>query len=169
MTPNDTNGSQAYLAILGAAAAVAAFAAAFAAMLCRGLGRGTHCAAEQHGGAACHRHPARRRGPPHDPGDLDGHAAARYEFRWYRCQGEGAPDASDCTRIPNANNGTYILRQADAGFRVRSQVVARNGEGQDTATSSPTGVINPRGSRKRRPSLDLGDCRRRQPTGGEPG
>ena len=33
------------------------------------------------------------------------------------------------------------LRQADAGFRIRSQVVARNAEGQDTATSNPTGVI----------------------------
>jgi hypothetical protein len=64
-----------------------------------------------------------------------------YEFRWFRCDGRGASDASDCGRISNAADNTYVLRQADAGFRIRSQVVARNAEGQDTATSNPTGVI----------------------------
>jgi hypothetical protein len=64
-----------------------------------------------------------------------------YGFRWYRCQGRGAPDASDCTRIANANNATYVLRQADAGFRIRSQVVAQNADGSATATSNPTAPI----------------------------
>ena len=64
-----------------------------------------------------------------------------YQFRWFRCQGAGAPDASDCRRISNASDNTYVLRQADAGFRIRSQVVARNAEGQDTATSDPTGIV----------------------------
>jgi hypothetical protein len=65
-----------------------------------------------------------------------------YEFRWYRCEGRGQPDASDCARITNADNATYQLRAADAGFRIRSQIVARNADGQDTATSNPTGVVN---------------------------
>lgn len=66
-----------------------------------------------------------------------------YSFRWYRCQGRGAPDASDCRRISNAADNTYVLRQADVGFRIRSQVVATNGDGQATATSNPTAVIVP--------------------------
>lgn len=64
-----------------------------------------------------------------------------YEFRWFRCDGSGAPDASDCNRITNAANASYTLRQADAGFRIRSQVVGRNDEGQDTATSNPTNIV----------------------------
>ena len=51
------------------------------------------------------------------------------------------PDASDCARITNASDNTYVLRQGDAGFRIRSQVVARNADGQDTATSNPTNVV----------------------------
>jgi hypothetical protein len=74
-------------------------------------------------------------------GTWTGTAPITYEFRWFRCDGPGAPDASDCGRISNAGDNTYVLRQADAGFRIRSQVVARNAEGQDTATSNPTGVI----------------------------
>ena len=64
-----------------------------------------------------------------------------YEFRWFRCEGRGAPDASNCRRITNAADNTYVLRQADAGFRIRSEVVARNADGQDTATSNPTSVV----------------------------
>jgi hypothetical protein len=64
-----------------------------------------------------------------------------YDFRWFRCEGRGAPNASDCQRISNAENATYVLRQADAGFRIRSQVVATNDDGSATATSNPTGVV----------------------------
>ena len=74
-------------------------------------------------------------------GTWTGTAPISYEFRWYRCQGAGAPDASNCARISNADDNTYTLRQGDAGFRIRSQVVARNNDGQDTATSNPTGVV----------------------------
>ena len=64
-----------------------------------------------------------------------------YEYRWYRCDGRGAADASDCRRITNADNATYTLRQADAGFRIRAQVIGRNDDGQDTATSNPTNIV----------------------------
>ena len=43
--------------------------------------------------------------------------------------------------LSNAADNTYALRQGDAGFRIRSQVVARNADGQDTATSNPTGIV----------------------------
>jgi hypothetical protein len=64
-----------------------------------------------------------------------------FAFRWFRCTGPGAPDASDCRRISNAANTTYVLRQADAGFRIRSQVVASNPDGSARATSNPTDVV----------------------------
>jgi hypothetical protein len=64
-----------------------------------------------------------------------------YAYRWYRCDGRGAPDASDCARIANAANATYTARLADAGFRLRSQVTASNADGSATATSNPTEVI----------------------------
>ena len=64
-----------------------------------------------------------------------------YEYRWYRCEGRGAADASDCRRITNADNASYTLRQADAGFRIRSQVIGSNADGQDTATSNPTNIV----------------------------
>ena len=74
-------------------------------------------------------------------GTWTGTTPITYEFRWFRCDGRGAADASDCGRISNASDNTYVLRQADGGFRIRSQVVARNADGQDTATSNPTSVI----------------------------
>jgi len=74
-------------------------------------------------------------------GTWTGTTPITYTFRWFRCQGRGAADASDCTRITNASDNTYLLRQADAGFRIRSQVVARNADGQDTATSNPSSVV----------------------------
>src|ERR671918_929135 len=74
-------------------------------------------------------------------GSWTGTEPIEYTFRWFRCEGRGAPNASDCQRITNANNATYVLRQADAGFRIRSQVVATNADGSATATSNPTGVI----------------------------
>lgn len=74
-------------------------------------------------------------------GEWTGTAPISYEYRWFRCDGRGAPDASDCDRIANASDNTYTLRQADAGFRIRSQVIGRNADGQDTATSNPTAVV----------------------------
>jgi hypothetical protein len=64
-----------------------------------------------------------------------------YVYRWFRCDGAGKPDASDCKQITNARNASYGLRQADAGFRIRSQVEGTNLDGSDTATSNPTAVI----------------------------
>ena len=74
-------------------------------------------------------------------GTWSGTEPITYAFRWFRCDGPGAPDASDCRRISNAPNNTYVLREADAGFRIRSQVVATNVDGSTRATSNPTGVV----------------------------
>jgi hypothetical protein len=63
-----------------------------------------------------------------------------FAFRWYRCDGPGAPDAADCRRLSRTAN-TYVLREADASFRIRSQVVATNVDGSTRATSNPTEVV----------------------------
>jgi hypothetical protein len=64
-----------------------------------------------------------------------------FAYRWYRCEGRGKPDASDCARVSNAIGSTYTLRAADAGFQVRSQVKATNADGSAVATSNPTTVV----------------------------
>jgi hypothetical protein len=74
-------------------------------------------------------------------GTWTGTAPLSYEYRWFRCKGPGASDASDCTRISNAPDNTYVAREADAGFQLRVRVIARNEDGQDTATSNPTQII----------------------------
>ena len=74
-------------------------------------------------------------------GTWTGTAPITYAFRWFRCDGPGAPDASDCGRISNAADNSYTLREADAGFRIRSQVVASNVDGSARATSNPTDVV----------------------------
>jgi hypothetical protein len=74
-------------------------------------------------------------------GSWTGTPPVRYEYRWFRCTGRGEPDASDCQRIPGETDAAYRLRAADAGHRMRSQVVASNREGQDAATSNPTNVV----------------------------
>ena len=77
-----------------------------------------------------------------------------YAFRWFRCNDAGAPDASDCRRISNAADNTYVLREGDAGFRMRSQVVATNIDGSARATSNPTDVvISARPTNLRAPSI----------------
>jgi len=130
-----------YLAVLGGAAVVAVLAVTFAATLA-----GSSAAAP----AIAPNNTAEPRisGTPRvgqvlrtTRGTWTGTTPIQYEFRWFRCEGAGAPDASNCRRITNANDNTYVLRQADAGFRIRSQVVARNADGQDTATSNPTAVV----------------------------
>jgi hypothetical protein len=74
-------------------------------------------------------------------GTWTGTGQIRYVYRWFRCDGAGKPDASDCTQIANAKNASYSLREADAGFRIRSQVTATNDDGSATATSDATAVI----------------------------
>ena len=74
-------------------------------------------------------------------GTWTGTGPISYSYRWFRCDGRGAPDASDCRRITNAADNTYVLREADAGFRIRSQVVAQNTDGSARATSNPTGIV----------------------------
>jgi len=130
-----------YFAILGGAAIVAALSAAIAATLA-----GTSSAAPLVAPSATAE--PQITGTPRvgqalrtTRGTWTGTPPITYAYRWFRCNGRGLPDASDCTRIANAITATYVLRQVDAGFRIRSQVVATNLDGSATSTSNPTPVI----------------------------
>jgi hypothetical protein len=130
-----------YSAILAGAAIVAALSALFAAMLA-----GSSAAAPKVAPTATAE--PQVSGTPRvgqvlrtTRGTWTGTAPITYVYRWFRCDGRGAPDASDCARITNANDATHVLRQADAGFRIRSQVTATNADGSGSATSNPTAAI----------------------------
>lgn len=75
-------------------------------------------------------------------GTWNGTEPITYTYQWRRCEGAGKPDASDCARITNASNATYVVRQADVGFRIRSRVTATNADGSASAASNPTAVVS---------------------------
>jgi hypothetical protein len=74
-------------------------------------------------------------------GSWSGTTPMTFAYRWFRCEGPGLPDASDCRRISSAAADSYVARQADAGFRLRVRVTATNTEGSASSTSNPTEVI----------------------------
>ena len=140
---------RAYLAILGGATLVALIGAAFAATLVGTSAAATTVAPNNVTEPQITGTPRVGQVQRATRGTWTGTAPISYEFRWYRCDGRGAADASDCTRITNASDNTYVARQADSGFRLRVQVIGRNADGQDTATSNPTEVITSAGPTNR--------------------
>ena len=137
---NKTKLQRTYLAIVGAAAAVAVAGGAFAAWA--GTSTAAPTVAPQNVGEPAVSGTARVGQVLRTTrGTWTGTEPITYAFRWFRCDGQGAADASDCQRISNAGDNTYVLRQGDAGFRIRSQVVATNADGSTRATSNPTAIV----------------------------
>jgi hypothetical protein len=132
---------RAYLLIVGGAALVAALCAAFAASLAGVSSAAPNVVPSNTGEPAVSGTTRVGVVIRTTRGSWTGTEPIDYVFRWFRCDGPGLPDASNCRRITNAIDSTYVLREADAGFRIRSQVVARNADGQATATSNPTSVV----------------------------
>src|SRR5512145_2173376 len=132
---------RAYLMIVGGAALAAALCAAFAASLAGASSAApsvapTNTAEPAVTGTARVGQVLRT-----TRGSWTGTEPIDYVFRWYRCDGPGLPDASNCRRITNAIDSTYVLRQAPAGSRMRWHVVPRTADGQATAPSNPTSVV----------------------------
>ena len=130
-----------FLALAGVAAAVAALGAGFVAVLAGASVAATSAAPKNTGEPSITGSTRAGETLQTTTGSWSGTQPFEFTTRWFRCEGRGEPDASDCDRISNAGGLTYTLRQADVGFRLRSQVTAENKDGKATATSNPTNVI----------------------------
>jgi DNA-binding beta-propeller fold protein YncE len=57
---------------------------------------------------------------------------ATFSYRWLRCDAKGG----HCKAIRKAHRSTYVLKRADAGHRLRVEVIARNALGASPRTTS---------------------------------
>lgn len=69
-----------------------------------------------------------------NPGTWSGTQPIVFTYQWRRCNSGG----QSCVNIPNADERTYTVAQADVGNTLRVQVTGRNADGTDTATSAQT-------------------------------
>src|SRR5262245_26277870 len=72
-----------------------------------------------------------------DRGGWTGTEPIGYTAQWRRCSASG----TDCRNIAGATKQTYTLQAEDAGNTIRLRVFASNGDGRQSATSRPTGVV----------------------------
>jgi hypothetical protein len=65
-----------------------------------------------------------------------------YAYRWERCDSAGGA----CAAISGATSKQYTISSADVGHRLRVEVTATNAGGSGSATSGPTGAVQPSGN-----------------------
>ena len=63
-----------------------------------------------------------------------------FTYQWQRCD----IDAVICLDVGGATGKTYGVRDADIGFRLRVEVMARNAAGSGEAASGTTDIVEPR-------------------------
>lgn len=66
-----------------------------------------------------------------------GGAPTSYTYQWKGCDSAGA----NCSNISGATDGTYVLQAAESGGTVKVEVTAHNIDGQDSALSDTSGVV----------------------------
>jgi hypothetical protein len=71
-----------------------------------------------------------------DEGVWTGAPTITFTYQWQRCVDGGA-----CSAVAGATAPSYSVTNSDAGFRLRLEVVGRNGFGNATATSIQTDLI----------------------------
>jgi hypothetical protein len=64
-------------------------------------------------------------------------APTSFAYQWQRCD----PPGASCTAIAGATGQTYLVTDADVGFRLRVAVSGRSPSGSATALSTPTAVV----------------------------
>jgi streptogramin lyase len=72
-----------------------------------------------------------------DPGTWSGSPTPRLSYRWQRCRTDRA---SSCGDVAGQRGLTYVVSDADRGFRLRAVVVAANNQG---VVSQPTDMTAP--------------------------
>ena len=75
-----------------------------------------------------------------DDGSWTGNPTS-FSYQWQRCE---ADNIVSCANIPSATSKTYSVSAIDVGYRLRSQVTAKNANGSGVATSATTAVIRPK-------------------------
>jgi hypothetical protein len=75
-----------------------------------------------------------------DEGSWTGNPTS-FSYQWQRCE---ADNIVSCAGIPGATSKTYTVSAIDVGYRLRSQVTAKNANGSGLATSATTAVIRPK-------------------------
>ena len=70
-------------------------------------------------------------------GSWSGSPAPSYTYQWQDCSSTGG----SCTNIPSATASSYTLAPGDVGHTIVAVVTATNSQGQASASSAPTAVV----------------------------
>ena len=71
------------------------------------------------------------------PGTWNGRQPITYTFRWLRCDTAG----NNCIVQQGFQDDAYALREGDVGKTIRARVIARNGQGEGSALTAPSPVV----------------------------
>jgi hypothetical protein len=75
-------------------------------------------------------------------GSFSGSTPMTFQYRWLRCDASGGGNNGvDCDTIAGETRNTYVLSAADVGHTIRSRVIATNADGEASANSDKTPVI----------------------------